>query len=98
MLEISKNYPQNVQLLHLCLTNFSSPDVYVKIYEKMYEGCVCFMVRGAFLVLEAGGELRNCETGQNPPFFFCSCVKFGQICFSFAWAISRNFEGVGWAL
>lgn len=63
-------------------TYFSSLDVHVKIYAKMFEGCVCFTVRGAFLVSEAGGELRNCGTDQNSP-FFCSCVKFGQIRFFF---------------
>lgn len=78
-------------------TYFSSLDVHVKIYAKMFEGCVCFTVRGAFLVSEAGGELRNCGTDQNSP-FFCSCVKFGQIRFSFAWAISGDFESLGCTL
>ena len=30
--------------------------------------------------------------------FFCSCVKFGQIRFSFAWAIYGDFESLGCAL
>lgn len=67
MLKILKNY---FQLRHLCFSPaLASLDMYGKIHEKMYEGCECFIVRGAFLVLEVGGELKICETDQNPPFF-----------------------------
>ena len=74
----SKDYLQNVQIApDVSPTNFSSLHVHVKIDVKMFEGCVCSTVRGAFLVSKIGGELRNCGTDQNPP-FFCdiSCEFF----------------------